>query len=100
MSTTSHVKLKDKQFPTDHISSFHTVEPHHCRHDTKKKYMNSELGVSKMSNLYGDKCFMDENPREPIKAHLYGSLFDFSFNYGIFRPINDLCDTREKLPRK
>lgn len=40
---------------------------------------------------------MDENPRIPVKTHLYRSLFNCNFNYGIFRLKNDLCATCEEF---
>lgn len=96
-NTTSHIKADDKQYAIDHISSFPAVESHYCRHDTKKQYLDSELNISKMYNLYTNKCLMDENPRTPVKAHLYRSLFNCNFNYGFFRPKNDLCATCEEF---
>jgi len=40
---------------------------------------------------------MDENPRTPVKAHLYRSLFNCNFNFGFFRPKNDLCAICEEF---
>lgn len=45
-------KVKDVK---DHITSFPTVESHYCRANSSKQYLDSNLNIAKMYQLYKDK---------------------------------------------
>lgn len=78
-----------KQKVRDHISSFPLVESHYCRSNTSRKYLERNLNIQRMYDMYKISV---ENP---VKFHLYKSIFNLEFNIGFFRPKKDLCDKCE-----
>lgn len=78
------------QFVRSHIESFSTVESHYCRKDSKKEYLSSDLSVTKMYNLYKEKC--DEKSHTPVSLSVYRRIFDHEYNISFHHPIKDQCD--------
>lgn len=77
-----------------HIKSFHAVESHYCRANTKRLYLGSNLSVAKMYNLYIEKC--NAESISPVKKSLYYKIFATEFNLGFHIPKSDRCDLCEK----
>lgn len=77
-----------------HIESFPTVESHYCRANTKRKYLGSHLSISKMYELYQEKCATESLP--PVRKSLYYKIFNTEYNMGFHIPKSDRCDVCEK----
>ena len=85
----------DANSARDRIKSFPTVESHYCRVSTNREYLESHLNVSKMYNLYKEKC-INKNV-EPVKKSMYYHIFSTEFNLGFHIPKKDRCDLCEKF---
>lgn len=84
----------DADSARDHINSFHTVESHYCRANTKRLYLGAHLSVSKMYELYIEKCQADNI--DPVKKSFYYKIFATEYNLGFHIPKSDRCDLCEK----
>ncbi|CAG9770054.1 unnamed protein product [Ceutorhynchus assimilis] len=80
---------EDKEKVRNHISSFPLVESHYCRQNSSKKYLEQNLNIQRMYDLYKTTV---ENP---VKFHLYKSIFNKEYNISFFKPKKDLCDKCE-----
>ncbi|CAG9814709.1 unnamed protein product [Phaedon cochleariae] len=78
-----------------HIESFPVMESHYCRSKTKRKYISSELNITKMYELYVEKCD-EENVLDPVSSAVYRKIFCSEYNLGFHRPKKDSCATCEK----
>ena len=87
-------KSEDVEFVKSHINSFPKMSSHYCRSATKRKYLDSNLSLSKMHRLYREKC-QKENVR-PVALSTYRAIFNYSFNLGFHKPKKDRCSTCEK----
>lgn len=84
----------------DHINSFPKRISHYSRRHSGKKYLPSDLNISKMHDLYlekhepeifqkiknGEKC----TPK--ISYEYYNYLFNTHFNLSFGSPRTDVCD--------
>jgi len=73
----------------DHIASFPCLESHYSRASSSKKYLEANLNISKMHQLYVNQC--KENEIEPALASYYRHIFDTEFNLGFHKPKKDYC---------
>jgi hypothetical protein len=73
-----------------HIESFPVVESHYCRKNTTKKYLNSNLTVTKMYSLYLEFCH--EKSIKPADEQIYRHIFNTHYNIGFHKPLKDKCD--------
>lgn len=80
---------EDKDKVRAHISSFPVIESHYCRADSRKKYLERDLNIQRMYDLY------KTGVEKPVKFHLYKSIFNNEFNISFFKPKKDLCDKCE-----
>ncbi|KAJ4435584.1 hypothetical protein ANN_18200 [Periplaneta americana] len=76
-----------------HIQSFPTVEAHYCRANTTRQYLDSNLSVAKMYDLYKETC--EKEQTSPVKLSMYRRIFVTHFNLGFHEPKSDKCDTCE-----
>lgn len=79
----------EKQFIKDHILSFPTVPSHYCRKDTTKEFLAPHLNITKMYELYVEKCNTENRPFQ--KVWLYRHIFNYEFNLNFFTPKKDQC---------
>ena len=79
----------DRAFVKSHIESFPVVESHYCQKNSHRKYLDSALNLTKMYDLYKNRC--TEENRHPVKIHIYGSIFNSGYNYGFHKPKKDVC---------
>lgn len=79
----------------DHIKMFPAFESHYSRSHTSKKYLSSELSISKMFRLYTDHC--KEKNIQPESEYYYRQMFVQNFNYQFKKPKNDTCAKCDKL---
>lgn len=73
-----------------HINMFPRVESHYCRSNSKRQYLEGDLSIQKMYNLYLD--FAEEKGVDPVKVHIYRKIFCTEFNYSFNKPAKDICD--------
>lgn len=87
-----------KECINDHISSFPLVESHYTRERTKKKYLDSDLNISKMYRLYKEwvteKVVCEDAKNATFRQ--YNDIFNNHSNISFFKPKSDLCDQCEK----
>ena len=91
-----HNKLKEDQvtFVKRHIESFPKVEGHYVRKETRREFLGPELSLSKMYDLYEEKCQKEQ--KEPVKASKYRKIFNECFNLSFHIPKKDQCNTCSK----
>jgi hypothetical protein len=82
-----------------HINSFNRVESHYCRAKTNRQYLDPGLSLSRMYDMFCEGRMNDNsnNPDyvEPVKKHIYESIFNTEYNLGFHVPKGDRCDTCE-----
>ena len=64
-----------------HIESFPTVHSHNCRKNTNRQFLNSNLRITKMYELYCVKC--REDNQEPVKEDIYRQTFNTDYNLSL-----------------
>ena len=72
-----------------HIGSFSAVESHYCRKNTNRKFLDCNLSITKMHELYRVMC--RENKQEPVKEDIYRRTFNTEYNLSFHRPKKDQC---------
>lgn len=70
----------------NHIKSFPTVDSHYCRASTNKKYLETNLSLKRMYELYVQMV------DEPVKFNCYATIFTNEFNISFYKPKKDICD--------
>lgn len=84
-----HVKKKisdeKKNEVRAHIKSFPAVESHYCRSNTKKTYLERNLNMKRLYELYVQKA------EDPVKYNIYETIFRNEFNISFFKPKKDIC---------
>ncbi|KAB0803071.1 hypothetical protein PPYR_00041 [Photinus pyralis] len=81
--------MKMKEEIINHIKGFPVIDSHYCRQTTKRKYLEPNLSVSKMYDLYVKRC--NETTSTPGKLSYYRNIFTTEFNYGFHIPKKDRC---------
>lgn len=87
----SKKKISDSKIKIilDHINSFPNVESHYCRAKSNKKYLDQNLNITKMYDLYSKKC--NDINEEPVKSSYYRYIFNTRTNLDFQKPKSDLC---------
>lgn len=86
----NRISRERKDFVFKHISSYPTIQSHYCRADSQRKYLDSNLNISKMYNQYVTLCLSQNET--PVKSHMYRSIFNNNFNLSFYSPKKDLCE--------
>lgn len=74
----------------NHIKSFPSYVSHYTRaHSPNRRYLNSDLTVKKMYDLYVAWC--GENDKIPVKEKMYYHVFSTQFNLHFKPPLKDTC---------
>ena len=70
-----HKKLPPnlRQGISDHINSFPRIESHYLRAQTKREYLEDDLNLAKMYDLYVDQC--KERHQAFAKKWVYSEVF-------------------------
>lgn len=92
MRPVNEVKQTSKNYVLEHISAFPVVESHYSRAHTEKRFLDSDLSISKMYRLYVK--WIEE---KQIRSHIvterqYRDIFNYNFNFGFFKPKKDQCN--------
>ncbi|CAG2207374.1 unnamed protein product [Mytilus edulis] len=72
-----------------HIEAFPVVESHYTRKDTNRKYLDSDLTIRKMYDLYKDECH--DQQKRCVKEHVYRNIFCSEYNMSFHKPKKDQC---------
>ena len=86
--TVAHIKA--------HINSFHKIESHYCRADTKREYLDPSLNIRQLHRLYQTKC--ETEGKSCVKEPIYRKIFNENFNLGFHVPSKDTCDLCTRQP--
>lgn len=78
----------------DHIMSFPKVESHYCRATTNRQYLEPNLNLVKMYNMYTAHC--EENNENPVPLSMYRHIFVTQFNLDFHARKSDRCDVCEE----
>lgn len=73
-----------------HINSFPRVESHYCRAKTGRQYLEPNLNITKMYELYKDMT------SDPVKETFYRYIFCTKFDIAFHVPKSDRCGACEK----
>lgn len=73
-----------------HINLFPRIESHYCRANTKREYLEGDLSIAKLYELYTD--YIAEKGFEPVKMCIYRKIFCTEFNISFNKPSKDRCD--------
>lgn len=92
-NTKQKVSENQKKQVRDHINSFPVIDSHYCRAKTNKAYLQPFLNISKMYDLYKEKCL--ETSENPVKESYYRFVFNTEFNIDFHKPKKDRCDICE-----
>ena len=76
-------------FVRKHIESFPVMDPHYTRKDTNRKFLGTELNITKMYRLYKEKC--QTSKMKPVGAAKYRKIFCEEYNYSFHTPKKDQC---------
>lgn len=77
----------------NHILKFPSIESHYSRERSSKRYLDSNLNISRMYNMYKEDMLDQGTPEDDIpKLWLYTDIFNTEFNYSFKVPANDTCD--------
>lgn len=80
----------------DHIQSFPSYRSHYTLSDApNRRYLNPDLTIRKMYQLYVEKC--GEDGTEPVKEKMYYHVFSSSFNLHFKPPAKDTCHLCDSL---
>jgi hypothetical protein len=89
------ISVGQKMTIRKHIESFPTVESHYTRSSSKRMYLESNLSLIKMYDLYVEKC--NETHEIPVKQSYYRYLFTTEYNLDFHMPKSDRCDLCEQI---
>lgn len=92
--TRDRISKYRKDFVRKHIDFFPKAESHYCRAVTQKEYLDSNLNITRMYDLYKEECLL--NNSEPVKQSLYQGIFNNEFNFEFLAPKSDRCDLCEE----
>jgi hypothetical protein len=81
---------EDFDYIKDHINSFQKVPSHFCRASSTKQYLESGLSLTKMFEMYQEKC--RHSNRMCLKSSMYRNIFNKEFNLAFHVPKKDRCD--------
>nr|CAH7726499.1 unnamed protein product [Callosobruchus chinensis] len=98
-----HNKIPEeiRQGIRDHMNKFPYYESHYSREKTSRKYLECDLSVSKMYQLYYEEAIAANTLPEHIgKLWLYRDIFNAEFNLSFKKPSNDTCDKCDSLTMK
>jgi len=71
----------------EHIESFPVLESHYSRKDTNRKYLNTDLSIRKIYELY--KTEFQKNRHKFVKELVYRHIFCSEYNISFHKPKKD-----------
>jgi hypothetical protein len=83
----------------EHIKSFPAYQSHYTRiHNPERKYLNSDLSIRKMYDLFVEKCTLVK--KIPVKEKFFYQVFSSKFNLHFKPPKKDTCRICDGLELK
>lgn len=79
----------DVEIVKEHIEAFPKMESHYCRKTSSKMYLDSNLSISKMYELYQEKC--KNASKTPVSINVYRNIFCTQYNLDFHKPKKDQC---------
>ncbi|XP_072394757.1 uncharacterized protein [Diabrotica undecimpunctata] len=80
----------------EHIKSFPCYKSHYTLCDAPdRKYLNPDLNIRKMYQLYKEKC--EQEGSESVKEKMYYHVFSSNFNLHFKPPSKDTCQLCDSL---
>ena len=89
----------EKSSVRQHIESFPVTKRHYCREGTKRKYLNRELNLQILYDMYAGS--RREQGKCPVSRTTHKNIFYEEYNFDFFRSLKDPCDhctSYENLP--
>lgn len=71
------------------IRKLQPIESHYCRDRTNRKYLASELNITKLWTMYDNAVATDHK----VKLSYFREIFNTKFNIGFGTPRTDVCST-------
>lgn len=95
------ISLHFKNLIREHIQKFPCVESHYSRNKSQRKYLGTNLNISRMYNLFHEDCEDKGFSKEDIpKCWLYADIFNSEFNLSFSSPSKDTCDLCDEFTIK
>jgi hypothetical protein len=88
---------QELNFIRNHIESFPRIPSHYCRSSTTKDYLEPDLSLEKMYDMYVENCH--KYHLNPLKKSMYRTIFKEEFNIGFHVPKKDRCDLCEEFKK-
>lgn len=83
----------------NHIKSFPAYFSHYTRtHNPNRKYLNLDLTMKKMYDLYVVWC--GENQKTPVTEKMFYHVFSINFNLHFKPPLKDTCQVCDSFTNK
>lgn len=86
MHTKKVISEERKRSVRRHIESFKPMESHYGRAGTKKTYLERDLNLTRMYQLYVSST------EDYVRFNIYSHIFNYEYNISFFKPKKDLCD--------
>ena len=84
VTITNKTSASRVQYVKEHIESFPKYRSHYSRKDNPNHhYLSPSLSLSKMYNLYKDKC--TEENQQPVSEWMYRKIFNCEYNLSFGR---------------
>uniref|UniRef100_A0ABD2W3N6 Uncharacterized protein n=1 Tax=Trichogramma kaykai TaxID=54128 RepID=A0ABD2W3N6_9HYME len=80
-----------------HIKSFPPLDSHYCRATSTKQYLDENLSITKMYELY--KIEMDRRGLSSVNEQIYRRIFTTEFNLDFYVPKKDKCEKCERFSK-
>lgn len=88
------ISSEEKTYIEEHIKSFPAYFSHYTREKSSKKYLSSDLNITKMYELYTAKC--KEDSQRLVHYNSYRIIFN-GCNLGFRKPKADTCNECDRL---
>lgn len=88
------ISVEAKEYIETHILSYPAYTSHYNREKSAKLYLSGDLNVTKMYEMYKDKC--SEDGFSPVCYNSYRLIFN-KFNLSFRKPKSDTCCECDKL---
>lgn len=70
-----------------HIESFPAIESHYCRASSQRQYLDADLSIAKMHELYMSNC----ESAHKVSKQKYQEVFCTQYNLAFHQPKKDQC---------
>lgn len=97
---TPHNKTSSDQEQTvcSFIQQFPAYESHYCRRDSNRKYLNPNLNIRIMYDMYQTECA--NNGNQTVSLYMFRHIFNSKFNLHFHQPQKDTCQTCDEFQIK